>query len=113
MEWPERVWCHHGIRPQEAKLTKRWSDLVNDVARKRTSAKVLPTLLSVHHLLTINDMAASPTKLEGCPPQSISGKSLQPRHETAYCGLLHTGHTASCPTRELNPPPGTLTPQTA
>lgn len=62
-------------QPQEAKLTEWWSGIVNDVARRPTSAKVLPTLLSVHHSLTANDMTVSPTTLEGCPPQRGWGNS--------------------------------------
>lgn len=41
------MWCHHGIRPQEAKLTKRWSDLVNDVARKRICHMFYPPAFSI------------------------------------------------------------------
>lgn len=62
-------------QPQEAKLTEWWSGIVNDVARKPTSAKVLPTLLSVHHSLTANDMTVSPTTLEGCLLQRGWGNS--------------------------------------
>lgn len=45
-------------------------------------------------------MAASPSKLEGCPPQGRLGKSLQPRQEAADRDSLNTGHTASGTSRE-------------
>lgn len=113
-EWPERVWCHHGIRPQEAKLTEWWPCLVNNVARKPTSAKVLPSLLSVYHSLPRNTMTISPTKLERCPPQGRSGKSLAIEAEDKPIATRYTlGCTARSPSRELTLPPGTPTTQAA
>lgn len=101
MEWPERVQCHHGIRPQEAKLTEWWSCLVNNVARKPTSVKVLPTLLSVHHLLIRNDMQHHPQSWKNAHPKADLANPLQLRQEATYLRSLHTGHTAHYPSEEL------------